>query len=107
MMNWKEYKPTGVQAVDMCAAAIYAHRIKSLPLKAIHLWPDMYKQFLGWAEKNAGRELEPGEGLEFDTVHIEMGARSQSTPLVLEMYSSNKVVTDYDKWIAKKQIQLN
>jgi hypothetical protein len=107
MFDWNTYKATGIQAVDMCAAAIFSHRKQSLPLKAIHLWPDMYKQFLGWTEKNLKRELEKDEKMEFDGVFIEMGTRSQSTPLLLEMYTSDRVLTDYDKYLSKKNLRVN
>jgi hypothetical protein len=87
MFNWKQYKQQHVQVVDMCAATIFAHRQKMLPLRAIHLLPRMYEQFRAWAEKHLGRELAEGEGIEFDSVHIERGSASQSTPLVIELYT--------------------
>ena len=88
-MNWKEYKTQGVQAVDMCAACIFAHRLKSQPIKAIHLLPRMYDQFKQWTERKLGRELEDGELLEFDSVKIEKGYKGQSTPLVIEMWEND------------------
>jgi hypothetical protein len=86
LINWKEWKGTGVQAVDMCASAILSHRIKYLPLKAIHLLPNMYDQFRLWLEKKSGKELEEGQGIQFDSVNIERGQAQQSTPLLLELW---------------------
>lgn len=89
--QWKDYERQHVQAVDMCAAAIVAHRVKNIPLKAIHLWPDMYKQFKGWTEKNLKRELQDGEQMEFDGVNIEMGTKQQKTPLLLELWAQREL----------------
>ena len=102
MINWSTYTRTYVQAVDMCAAGILAHRLKQLPLKAIYLWPDMYKQFKGYVEKNLGRELTPGEKLEFDGVYIEEGTRSQSTPLLMELWAGKKPASDFQKYLERK-----
>ena len=85
-MNWKTYQRQHVQAVDMCAATIFAHRLKYLPLKSIYLLPRMYEQFRWWTEKQLHRELQPEERLEFDGVNIEKGSTGQSTPLLLEMW---------------------
>ena len=97
-MDWSEWKNTGVEAVDLCASIIYQHLQARKPLKAIHLWPNMYKQFKGWTEKNLGRELEENEGLQFDSVNIEMGERGQKTPALIEPWPV-RPETDYQKWI--------
>jgi hypothetical protein len=86
--DWSKYQRQHVQAVDMVAATIFANRVKYIPVKAVHLWPSMYDQFRAWAEKLIGRELEPDEHLEFDTVYIEKGTRSQSTPIVVEVWDN-------------------
>ena len=72
----------------MTAATIVANRAKMIPVKAIHLWPSMYDQFKRWAEKLIGRELEPGELLEFDTVKIERGDSRQATPILVEIWDN-------------------
>lgn len=88
-MNWREYKPQGVQAVDMSASVIFAHRQKDIPVKAIHLLPRMYEQFQDWIQRKMERDLEPDEKLEFDGVHIEKGHAQQSTPIVVELWDNN------------------
>lgn len=88
-VNWSEYKPVGVQAVDMCASVIFTHRRKFIPIKAIQLWPRMYEQFQSWLQKTMGRELEDGEKMEFDGVHIEKGHSAQTTPIVVELWDDN------------------
>jgi len=89
-MNWEQYERQYVQAVDMCAAAIFVNRVKFIPVKAIYLWPLMYEQFKWWAEKKMKREIMPEEGLEFDGVRIEKGDKSQATPLLIELWDSAK-----------------
>lgn len=88
-MNWKEYRPVNVQAVDMSAAVIFAHRQKMIPIKAIHLLPRMYEQFQWWLQKQLGRDLEEGEKMQFDGVYIEKGYKAQSTPIVIELWENN------------------
>ena len=88
MINWKEYKAVNVQAVDMCASCIFSHRIKNMPIKAIHLLPRMYDQFKQYVERELERELTPDDGLEFDGVYIERGSQQQSTPLLVELWES-------------------
>jgi hypothetical protein len=88
--NWKEFKGTGCQAVDMCAATIYAHRIKNVPIKAVHILPRMYGQYQQWADiqmkKLGGRRLTDEDALCFDGVYIEKGSDIQSTPIVIELW---------------------
>jgi hypothetical protein len=105
-MNWKNYKPQNVQAVDMCAATIYTHREKLIPIKAIHLLPRMFEQFKRWTEKQLGRELNEGEGLQFDDVNIELGTASQSTPLLIELWNSQKELEVFlnSKFLNKQKI---
>jgi hypothetical protein len=88
-MNWKEYKSQNVQAVDMTASVIFAHRQKFIPIRAVHLTPRMYEQFQSWVHSNLGRELELGELMEFDSVKIEKGYAGQSTPIVVELWEEN------------------
>jgi hypothetical protein len=88
MIDWKTFKATGVQAVDMCANTIYVNRRNYIPVKAIHLVPRLYGQFRLWTEKNIKRELNEDEGIEFDGVYIEKGTDSQSTPLVVELWAN-------------------
>ena len=88
-VNWREYKPVGVQAVDMCASVIFTHRQKFIPIKAVHLFPRMYEQFQAWLQKAMGRELEDGEKMEFDGVYIEKGYAGQTTPIVVELWDNN------------------
>jgi hypothetical protein len=90
-MNWKKYKPVNVQAVDMCAATIFTHREKMIPIKAIYLLPRMYGQFKQWAEKQHGKEIQD-EILEFDTVQILQGKPNQSTPLLIQLWEQNPLV---------------
>jgi hypothetical protein len=78
-MNWK----------DMCASVIFSHRVKDIPLKALHLLPKMYEQFQWWTQKQLGRELNEDEQMEFDGVHIEKGYKGQSTPIVVELWDNN------------------
>jgi hypothetical protein len=86
LINWKEWKGTGVQSVDMVASAIFTHRLKYLPIKAIHLLPNMYDQFRLWLEKKSGKELEDGQGMQMDSVAIERGSVTQSTPLLIQLW---------------------
>ena len=88
MINWKEWKAVGVQSVDMCASVIFTHRVKRLPIKAIHLLPRMYGQFQLWTERTMGKELEEGQQLEFDGVYIEKGQDDQKTPLLIELWEN-------------------
>lgn len=88
-IDWKNYKPVGVQSVDMCASVIFGNRVKSIPIKAVHLLPRMYGQFKLWAEKNLERELLPDEKLEFDGVYIEEGSDQQTTPLLVELWEQH------------------
>lgn len=88
-MDWTKYKSQGVQAVDMSASIIFAHRAKNVPIKAIHLLPRMYEQFQAWLQRTMGRELQDGEKMEFDGVHIEKGNAAQSTPIVVELWDNN------------------
>ena len=89
--NWNEYTRQYVQAVDMCAACIFSHRQRMIPIRAIHLLPNMYGQFKLWTEKNLGRELLPEEELQFDDVKIALGDSKQKTPLLVELWA------DYQK----------
>lgn len=86
LINWKEYKPVGVQAIDMSASVIFAHRLKAIPLKALHLLPRMYAQFKKWTELELGRELMDDEKMEMDGVYIELGSQQQSTPILVELW---------------------
>ena len=86
LINWKEYKPVGVQSVDMCASTIFSHRIKSAPIRAIYLLPRMYVQFKQWTERQLEREILDDEKLEFDGVYIEEGTQQQTTPLLVELW---------------------
>jgi hypothetical protein len=88
MINWKEYTAQGVQSVDMCAAAIYSHRLKNIPIKAIHLMPRMFGQFKQWMEKKAGRELTDEDNFQMDGVNIECGNQQQTTPLLIELWEN-------------------
>jgi hypothetical protein len=88
MVNWKEWKGVGVQSVDMCASTIFTHRVKKLPIKAIHLLPRMYGQFQLWAERAMGKKLEEDQQLEFDGVYIECGESTQKTPLLIELWEN-------------------
>jgi len=90
--NWKEYPRQHVQAVDMCAACIFTHRVKFIPIKAIHLYPNMYEQFKQWAGKMRGSEIEDDERLEFDSVEICKGYAGQSTPMVIEVWEQNPFI---------------
>ena len=91
--NWDEFKGTGCQAVDMCAAVIYAHRKKRVPIKACHILPRMYGQYQQWANieinKLGGRPLTEEDPLQFDGVNIEKGSQSQSTPIVIELWEQD------------------
>lgn len=89
MINWAKYEKQNVEAVDMCAAVIFAHRAKYIPIKAIHLRPKMYSEFKSWAQKNLGRDLESHEKLEFDSVHIELGTSRQASQLLIELWEKN------------------
>lgn len=104
MFDWKQYKSQGVQAVDMCAASIALHREKMLPIKAIHLLPSMYAQFKNWLEKTMERELLADEKMQFDDVYIELGDRTQSTPLLIEMYLDQKELQSHLKLIHSTNI---
>ena len=101
MLNWQQWERTHIKAVDLCAEVISEHRKKSIPIKALHLWPDLYKQFLGWTEKNLARELAEGEKMEFDGVNIEIGTRQQATPVLIELFKAKREKTDYQKWLRK------
>lgn len=89
MFDWKAYKRQHVQSVDMCAAAIFAHRQKYIPIRAIYLWPSMYEQFKSWTQKNLGRDLEPEEKMQFDDVYIERGDPNQRTPLLIQLWENS------------------
>ena len=101
-MNWSKYKPVNVQAVDMCAAVIFAHRQKFIPIKAVHLLPRMYEQFQYWLQKQLGRDLEKDEKMEFDSVQIEKGFSGQSTPIVVELWDNNFNMGEVLKTIGAK-----
>lgn len=85
-MDWKKYKPVGVQSVDMCASVIFAHRQKAIPIKAVHLLPRMHEQFQWWTQNQLGRELNPDEKMTMDGVYIEKGYARQTTPVVVELW---------------------
>ncbi len=99
MFDWNTWQSTHIKAVDLCASIIYQHRQREIPLKALHLWPDMYNQFQGWTEKNLGRELAEREKMEFDGVYIERGTRWQSTPALIELWPKKKPKDDWQKWM--------
>jgi len=89
MMNWAQYTKQNNEAVDMCAAIIFAHRAKYLPIKAIHLAPTEYSEFASWAQKNLQRDLLKDEKLSFDAVNIELGTRSQANKFLVEMWEND------------------
>lgn len=90
--DWQQYQRQHVQAVDMVAAVIFAHRAKNIPIKAVHLTPQMHGQFKQWVERNLQRELEEGEKMEFDSVNVEEGSRGQSTPILIELWADRKPI---------------
>ena len=89
--DWRTYEKKGIRSVDECAQAILACLIARKPLKAIHLWPSWYNEFLRWAEKQTGEKYEHGVNLQFDSVDILLGERSQKTPLLLEEWKSDTI----------------
>ena len=50
----------------------------------------MYEQFQSWVQRNLNRELEQGEGMQFDDVNIEKGDKRQVTPILIELWESEK-----------------
>ena len=89
--DWSTYQKQDVKSVDMCAVYIYGCLRKNQPLKAIHLWPDWYNEFKRWAEKKSGQVYEDGVNLQFNSIEIKLGERSQSKPLLLELWMDDSI----------------
>lgn len=88
MYNWKDFTPTNNTVVDMCAAIILEHRVKMLPIKAIHLRPVHYFEFESWLKKQIQRDLDKDEKMEFDGVYIEKGDNRQASRFLVELWTS-------------------
>ena len=84
IMNWKEYKATGVRAVDAVAACIAWHREKQIPIKAIDLRPMAYEQFEYYFKDLMGEDY---GGITWDGVEIRKGSILQTTSLLPELWA--------------------
>lgn len=99
MMDWTKYTIQNIRAVDMCAATIAAHRANQMPIKAIHLIPEYYKEFESWTQKNLNRDLLRDEKMQFDDVYIERGDKRQKSALLIELWVSKE---ELDKFMKEK-----
>jgi hypothetical protein len=89
MYDWRKYQKQNVRAVDECANSILSCLLHNKPLKAIHLWPSWYAEFLRWFEKISKQQYEHGVKLQFDSIEIHLGERSQAKPLLLELWQDD------------------
>lgn len=84
--DYSRFQATGNKAIDLCANIIGCARENNQAIKALHLQKTYFEWYKAGVKTLINRDLEEGEGLQFDGVNIEQGGRFQSKPVVIEYY---------------------
>lgn len=85
-IDFKNYRPTGVAAVDTLVAYIYAHRLARVPVKFINVKPEPWEQLKWYFRDLVDQHMSDDFELVLDRVTVRRGTAMQAKAFESEIW---------------------